>query len=268
LLERYPHQLDDRFTSYCGMLLNVLNHDLDQKNFASLTGALEKVQSVFRSKQDRIHKHLAGGLMEFEIRFYIAQGRFAEAAAIVPRINELLFNQHASVIDALSASRQSIFEYNFFVAYFGNNDYKNASSSIQKIMSFAEQDIREDVQCIVRISNLILQYEQGEYIHLGYALRSTYRYLQKRKRVYRMEGIVIDFLRKAIGLQSDKQLLEALAELKKQVAPLIENPFEKSFFADFPLLEWIESKLQKRNLAEIMKEQYLRSLATVEDDIS
>jgi hypothetical protein len=103
-------------------------------------------------------------------------------------------------------------------------------------------------------------------VHLGYVMRSTYRFFLKRQGNYQIENIVIDFIRKAVVLKTERQVLEALAELKEQILtminkPLIDASFEKYFLDNFPLIEWIDSKLQKRDFADIIRESYLQSLA-------
>jgi hypothetical protein len=105
--------------------------------------------------------------------------------------------------------------------------------------------------------NLIVLFETGEHRHLEYVLRSTHRYLVKNAVLGKPEDAIIKFLRKAVRFKTQIELHKALAGLKELLTPHCNTPG----IAVYSLVEWIDSKLQKRELSEIIKEKYAECVA-------
>lgn len=89
-----------------------------------------------------------------------------------------------------------------------------------------------------------------------YVVKSTYRYLFKRKRVYKFETLVLNFIRKQ-GLNKNfyKESRDSLKDLKREAGKLLKDPFEKNVFQYFHFLAWLESKIEKRPFAGVAREK-------------
>jgi hypothetical protein len=114
-------------------------------------------------------------------------------------------------------------------------------------------DIRQDIQGMARIFNLILHYELGNSDSLEYFVKSTYRFLLKRNRLYKVESIVLNYLRKNANLFSQREVIESFKKLREELVPLSQDPFEKKAFEEFDLLSWLESKIEKKSFGEIVR---------------
>jgi hypothetical protein len=118
--------------------------------------------------------------------------------------------------------------------------------------------VREDIHCFGRILNLIIHYEIGNDDLLEYAVRSTYRFLYKRKRLFKVEGVILDFLKKYPNWVDREQIVAGFSELHKKLLVFRNDDFEKYAFEYFDFISWLESKLQKENF-ETVKRRNLRA---------
>ena len=101
--------------------------------------------------------------------------------------------------------------------YFGSGHYALAASSINKILNDTDENIRQDIYAFARILNLIIHYELGNRELLEYIVKSTYRFLHRRNRLYKSEQLIVAFVQKEIpAVISKKDELDAFRKLKKE----------------------------------------------------
>ena len=132
--------------------------------------------------------------------------------------------------------------------YFKAGDLKRALFWSNKVINESSAGIREDIQGMARIFSLVLHYEMGNTDQLEYFIRSTYRYLLQRKRLYKVESLVLNYLRKNSQLFSQKEILESFRKLHGEIIPLTQDPFEKKAFEEFNIIIWLEGKMEKRGI--------------------
>lgn len=58
------------------------------------------------------------------------------------------------------------------------------------------------------------------------------------------------------GFNSKKGILLARGEFKQLI-----HPYMDQFMGGFPLIEWIDSKIQNKGLTDIIKQNYLKAVA-------
>ncbi|MDQ3020245.1 MAG: hypothetical protein M3R36_06715 [Bacteroidota bacterium] len=118
-------------------------------------------------------------------------------------------------------------------------------------------DLSHDYQCYSRIVYLISYYELSYFDSLEYALKSAYHFISKKERVYKYENVMLKYLRRSLKLKSQKQLNEMLLEMKFELEILIKDPFEQNAFDAFNILTWLNSKINKTSMFEVVKEEKL-----------
>lgn len=105
----------------------------------------------------------------------------------------------------------------------------------------------------VRMLHLILHYELGNQDLLYYLLKSYYRFLGRRKERYGAEDIVYRFLQGALRIGDQREIVPLFEKLAAELRAIRYNPYECHIFAEFNLLAWTESRIEKRPFAEIMR---------------
>jgi len=141
-------------------------------------------------------------------------------------------------------------------AYFGTGNFSEAIRHYNKIIQDKEGDIRSDMQCLTRIISLIAHYELGNQELLRYMVKWTYRYLIKRNRLYKFETIILDFIgKKSQHMNSRTETVEVFKELKTELEKLLTDKFQRRPLDDFEYIEWLESKIQNKLFAEVVREK-------------
>jgi len=139
------------------------------------------------------------------------------------------------------------FYYNAFEVCFACAEYRHAKRFLNRIIHDPDTSTREDVHCLARIANLVLQYEMGATETVLYLIPSYKRFLSKHKFFSNPEKCILKYFNKLCKTNTKETKLKLFDELKKQLS----THKIPSFYFDF--ISWIDSKTQNRSFSEIMK---------------
>lgn len=187
---------------------------------------------------------------------YFMLGDFDQGVALMNRIKpglELFANQ-------LDNHSRIILYYKTASLYFGNDNFNEAIQSLNKIINAHEGALREDVHSFARILNLICHYELGNVDVIDYYIRSTYRFLLKKGDMHSFQRYILSFLKKLGSGITQEELLNQFENLRTQLIPLEENPYEKRPFMYFDIISWLESKIQRKRISTVIKEKAMKTL--------
>lgn len=151
------------------------------------------------------------------------------------------------------------FQLRFIIYYFLGtsnfviSDFDKTIYWLGKIINSEKSAESEDYQSHSRIVNLLCYYEQKYFDSLEYVLKSTYHYLSKRKRIFKYENIILSYLRKSFRIKTERELYQMFDEMYYELKKIVNDPFEKNAFDTFNILYWLESKIKKIPLNEILK---------------
>jgi hypothetical protein len=158
----------------------------------------------------------------------------------------------------LFASNKVSLYHDMFYIYFGCRKYEESLEWLNKLLNETTLGVREDIQVTARLTNLILHYELGNYDLLPYLLRRTYSFMLKRKRLHKLEKILLQFIGKLLRTNPlvKKEIIALFAEIKTALEKLIHNPDEAMVLTEyFDYISWLESKITGRSFERIVKEK-------------
>ncbi|HHS95506.1 MAG TPA: hypothetical protein ENJ45_02870 [Phaeodactylibacter sp.] len=141
----------------------------------------------------------------------------------------------------------------YFTIYFGCGDFDKALNSLNDYLNLPRNIKRQDLQSLGRILNLIIHYEMGNNELLEYLLRSSYRFLRKRNRMFEFEKRLMRFIKNSKDMIYRKQIKKAFIILKEDFESLLQIPSEKAMLQYFDFIAWLESKIENKTFAEIIK---------------
>ena len=251
----YMEQFTDNIITwpkmYIAAIFNLAGDFFDMGKHKQALSILKKSDRLKKIKlDDAARRFLYEANINFKTDFYNNTGEFDKTISLISEfesgINE--FKQYDN------SSLYFIAVHNIACAYMGVTDFKNALKWINKILN-SKVPVVEDIHCFARIINLVIHFEMGNEEHLEYITRSTYRYLYKRKRLYKVESCIIDFMRKTERLNSQKEFMSAFKKLQEELIRLSSDPFESRAFEYFDFISWLESKIENRPFAEIVKQK-------------
>ena len=144
--------------------------------------------------------------------------------------------------------------YKIACLYFGMGNNKQCIIYLQKIIGSKNLNSAEDLQCFARILNLIAHYECGLDYDFERQFIDTYKFLLKMENLQEVQKVFLTSIRDL----SDVFPQEVKGEFKKIHAKLkkFENhPYEKRAFLYLDILSWLESKIENKPIALIIKEK-------------
>ena len=206
--------------------------------------ALLEVVSGDESLAFRTYKYL----YLHEINLYYLEGNFTSG------IKELFGNDTiVRFIEKTDDHTKLIFYYKIACLYFGSGQYNLSVKWLNKIINEPSSMLREDLHCFARIVHLISHYELENFDVINYYIISTYRFLLKKADLHSFQKYIIEFLRKLAKVPDTFQLMQMFQLLKTQLLPLTESRFESRAFHYFDIISWLESRIEKKPVEEIVK---------------
>ncbi len=149
-----------------------------------------------------------------------------------------------------------VFYYKIGSLYFGAGEHKKAILYLEKIINNKSLKMREDLMCFARILNLVAHYEAGLDYHLESLLKSTYKFLIKMNDMHEVQREMIKFLRR-LGDIFPSEIKEEFKKLRKQLEVYENDPYERRAFLYLDILSWLDSRIENRPVADIIREKAL-----------
>lgn len=215
----------------------------------------KKLIAIKRDKKFRLNRNL--NLLLFkaiyihEMNRHFMLGDFKSGTRIVARHQQEINR----LVPLLDQNTRFLFNYKIACLYLGSNQFRQALSWLNKITMIASTNVREDIQSFARILRLICYFEMNDDYGVQSNIRSTYRFLLSRKNYGQYESLIIQFLKKLRGNETQAELKQRFIELQQSMIKISKLKFEKRAFIYFDMIAWLESKVQKREIQEVFKER-------------
>jgi hypothetical protein len=205
-----------------------------------------------REMTENINLNLFKAIYVHEINRHFIRGEFRSGTRIVSKLQREL-NQLLPLLDHNSVL---LLDYKIACLYFGADQYKSALHWLNRIIREKDISVREDLHAFARILALICHYESGNDLLAESHIISLYRFLLKKGNLTAYHKLILAFIRKLHRNLSSKQLNKLFLELKEKMLPLTRQRFEKRAFYYFDIISWLESKIEKRSIEEIIKTKF------------
>lgn len=266
---KYANRWVNLFTQFPQMLQSHPVFYLKANNFllealslikykAQFREVLQQMESMIHSSQfpsnDNVKALSFLYLYTNKLNLLFMEGDFKTGLDIVPQIL-MQIEKYKSRIDQ---HHIMLMYYKIACLYFGNDNCEEAIVYLNKIIDNKALKMREDLLCFARVLSLVAHYEAGLDFHIDQQIRETYRFLLKMNDLHAVQKSMITFLR-GLGNIYPGELKKAFKTLHANLAVLENDPYEKRSFLYLDILSWLESKIQNRPIAAIIKEKANRT---------
>ncbi len=239
----------DREANYISSLINLYIIQKQLHRYQEGLLNLRKLRAIPTSSS-ALKSRLFTRSYNLEIDLYISTGQFRKGISNL----QSFVNELKDYDKQIQSQHRIGLYYNLAYLNFGAGKYHDALDWINQLLDEPDVKTREDLYSFGRILNLFIHYELGNDQLLEYIVKSTYRFLLKRKRLYKAESIVLKFLKKYPNF-TDRQILKGFREMYIELSSLTKNEFEARAFEYFDFLSWLESKLENRDFEEVLIEK-------------
>lgn len=266
LFDQHPEFIPLKTMHYIRGLHKLLIAQQRLYRYREFQETMQKLKEVDKIPNLGLNENLRAMLFKYntihEINSYFLTGKFSQGIELVERKAQDL----DQFIDQLGKHATITFYYKIACMYFGAGENRRASFWLQKIINEQQVDLREDIHCFARILNLISHYEQGNTDLIDYLIKSTYRFLLLKDDLHQYQTYILRFLKNLSSDTTEQDLLLRFEQLHRQLLTLIDSPYEGRAFIYFDIISWLESKIYKRTVQEVIQEkaqQRIRSNAAV-----
>ena len=256
LMENHAHLVAERPENYVNTLQNqVMMSTLFMPPAESLAlierlkGFAERFPNIrFDEATERRVPVFAANL---ELHILLNSGQYPVAAQRLPQALATLdaqgyrynVNEGYVVVDLyFKAARIYLFQ----------RDYRRALSYVNRILTQEGLSSQFEAYLSARILNVVILFEAGEEQLLDYALTSLYRFLKEKKKLFKFERALIDFIRKAQNAGGGKGLEVYLRKLRDDLKRVSEIPGEPLGLMQFNILDWLNTRLTDAGVEKVV----------------
>ena len=228
LTSAYNLKKKDKYADY---LLHLDN--FRKKNYANFN-LNTKILSFLYVHQGRMNLHFL-------------EGSFEEGTKIIKKTLSRLDRYKTKLDD----HKVMIFHFKIAWMYIGNAEPGKSIKYLQSIINMTNISLRKDIQAYARLMFLMAHYDLGNDELLPSILRSYKNFFEKHEITNKVQVLLFSFFKeitKAPLLDKKDIQKKYLKELKL----LEKNKFEKRAFLYLDSISWLESKITKRSISEIV----------------
>ncbi len=187
------------------------------------------------------------------LNIHFLEGTFDEGEYLIDEILQGILDYK----DRIDDHHIMVLYYKIGCLYFGMANHKKCIEYLSKIINNKSLKMREDLMCFSRVLSLVAHYEAGMDYHLERQLKETYRFLIKMDDLHEVQKEMIKFL-KNLGDIFPHQIKDEFKKLHKTLKKYENHPYEKRSFLYLDILSWLESNIEGRPVADIIKEKAKR----------
>ena len=244
MLESDPVFLNNNFSQYFSAYCNLFVSKNYLEQFDAIPAVLKKLGEITLKQ-----KQLFMISFNLELGFYNNVGQFKKSIELSQKKSKELERN-------LSRNKEWEMEFYLLIAcsYFGIGNYKLSNTYLNKILNDNEEKLNKDRYCLALIISLINQYEMGKGQLLEYLTRSAYRFLSQHTNLYKFERVMLEFVGSSLQeVVGERDLRADFKKVKTKLEEIIKDKFEKKAFLRFDFISWLDSKIERRPFADVIK---------------
>ncbi|MFN8394423.1 MAG: hypothetical protein U0176_07095 [Bacteroidia bacterium] len=169
------------------------------------------------------------------------------------RANEEFMQELALEYDALendlAVSQRLLANYLLADYYVVHGEYSPALFWTNRFLNHPRTNLRTDLQAGMRLVNLLIHFELGNYDLMEYHLKSAYRYIYKQERMHRYERRFLRFFKEVLSAGGDASYVHLMESFRSDILEIMKDPFEERASQIFDVVAWLDSKLQGVSMA-------------------
>lgn len=128
--------------------------------------------------------------------------------------------------------------------YVVQGEYSKALFWVNKFLNHPRTNLRTDLQAGMRLLNLLIHYELGNFDLIEYHLKSAYRYIYKQERMHHYERRFLRFFKDSLLVTNEVERKKLMVEFRADIVEIMKDPFEERASQIFNVVCWLDSKLE------------------------
>jgi hypothetical protein len=248
LFEENKHLWSNPPIYYFSTIEGVLDTLRSLKNYEGMKYFVDKLRKL-ESGTLNFDANVTCLVFLYEIFPLLDTGDFVSCEALIKQYADELFKKS----HLLSLSRNAELSLYTALIYFGLRDYNRAQKTLSKIIFIGKSYSNLPIYRTIRLVNLMILYEKKDFDLIKYESRSIKRDMQVIGKEYKMERSVLSFVNKqSLPISSAKRKI-MWDKINQEFVDMQHDVYEQQLAKIFDFSAWIESKIRKISLPEILR---------------
>lgn len=240
LLEESPKMMELYGSRYISTLSNLLIDSLILGKLESLRYDIDKLrqvaeQKIFQKQVPNLAVKIFRQTYLLEMNWAISDKDFQRGIALIPTIERELKKYKKTI----GVHNEITFYYLFAYCHFGNRQFSDALTYLNKILTIRTTVVTEIVE-FAHLLNVLTHFELGNDDLLDYLIPSTRRFLRKKRSLYKTEEVVLSHVRKVTQTIEKSKKKALWQSFKTKITELKLDKKEQRVFNYFDFEWWIE----------------------------
>lgn len=254
LLEQKPHKILDtpRVWIYHARLMLILHGSLNRfKDYDSLFERIEKfVEEIPDAKKTvNLKTEIYTTLYNTKLDIDIDRGRFSEGLEFADKVEKI----YKDFVFGVSTDGQMVLLYNLAYLYFGAREFHKALHWCNELLNQKNGKVRLDIQSHIRLVNILIHYELGNYELIEGLIRSTDRFLTKMFGKNEYERNFLKFASKYLQEPFSENTKDGFVEFYNLLQSHRKDAYFHVASQMFSTASWLKSRIDNTSMEEEMK---------------
>ncbi len=245
LLEDNPNIIQENPKEYVSSINNLLNMTSVMAKLEETDANLQKLRKMMEDEKFRKNRNLQLKLFEsyyyHTINYHRNRRDFVGGLRHIKEIDRGLqdFGNQVNEVG------RTMLCYHVFQLSFGAKRFETALEWLERITTHPNPEVHQEIFIFSNILQLPILYNIGNQAELRQGIRKIYAFLKSRKSRYKIESLIIVFIKKLVKLEKEEQFVALMEKLKKDLDLLADDPFERKIFAYFDFRKWLTQEISK-----------------------
>ena len=250
LYEEKPFMIEYSTIGYVSSLYNLVNAYIDNELETEAMIVLDKLESTKDKFGIPTSYNISARVFFYSnnirLDLYLNQDRYDESKVLIENNNASLERYKAYVV------KPQLYQYYFLVAkyYIVSGEYKHALRFTNIILNDKDFKLREDLLSVVKLMNILIQFELNRDFSIEYLTKNTLNYFKKKKRLYKVEKELIKFMSFQGKIEDGEARMNELKQLQNAMKEFKKDKFESIPFKLFDFEYWATAKIQNKFICD------------------
>jgi hypothetical protein len=234
---------------YVSVLEGILDNLRGVKNYGEMPYFIERLRKI-QHPSAGFQIHVAAIIFLYELYPLLDRGDFVAAKELSEKHSNVVLSKS----NQINILRQTEIALCMALIYIGLGDYKKAQKMLINELIRNESIHTFPSYRTIRLVNLIIHYELDNMEYVRTESRSIKREISMQGKAYRSEHLIINLLnRDKYKLESSHSREKLWLKIERELTEIRKQVFENQMLKSFDFTAWIESKLCKISLSEVLK---------------
>lgn len=254
LWNSHPNNIKEQPDKYLASNVNFLNRCFRLNKLKEMRKTLDRLNALSASSL-KMEVALFEVVHHFELIYHSIQLDFKASDIIIDRLLNGL-EQYGTMI---KNNYRILFYFNISSHRLRQENYGDVLEFTGKLIALEKQDVQRDAYRFALLMNLLAHFELKNIEVLLYSVKSVKRQFELEDSLSEFDQLFLSFLLKSSKVYSvyGKQK-ELYQEYYEKFIELSKNPKENKAFQYIELLPWFESKISRKPITEILKQDAIK----------